>query len=350
MNNDLSLLVSGNDDGNSYVQVPIKKKDFGDFITNLLGQPEKIRDSKSGTYEINFEWLIHIHHLLDQRINQQNYAELVDFSAVFKFESGTERKITTIGGFLNFNEAKMVCTKSVEITWTYLVNFPNKAAPEKQEITLELITELAEVVTVGRSSVIRNAISGKGIISYVISHTERTWGDDIQGLLSNEIENVIDKEPWYLKLVFITSILLMMGFFAAGLLVPEYIEQLIREQQLTALYASFVPDGMTILDLDMNEKLNLALKLLDPNNNIQNVDVWFRIMSFIAGFALSIFTVIFFERNQKSFIVVTVNDRVRRDKYLAKKKSSFTLKLLSFIGAVFAGVAGNYLYYYINLP
>lgn len=45
MSDDLSLVVSGNDDDETFVQVPIRKKDFGDFITNLLGQPEKIQES-----------------------------------------------------------------------------------------------------------------------------------------------------------------------------------------------------------------------------------------------------------------------------------------------------------------
>lgn len=350
MKDDLSLVVSGNDDDESFVQVPIRKKDFGDFITNLLGQPEKIQERKSGTFEATFEWLVHIHHLLNQRIKQQNHADLVDFSATFRYNSGPERKITTINGFLNFNEAKIVSTKSLEITWTYLVRYPNKPSPEKQEITLALITDHAEVVTVSSTSIIKNTTSKKGVISYAISHTERTWGDDIQTLLDNEIESLFEKEPWYSKVLAVTLLFLMLGFFASGLLIPDYIEQLIREKEWAAIYASLVPQGSTIESLSVNEKLDLALRLLDPTNQLHNTGGWFRIASFIAGVSLAVFTAISFERSRPSFIVVTSEDRKRRDKHKNKDRKSMALRILSFCAAVAAGVAGNYLYYYFSLP
>ncbi|MDM7480400.1 MAG: hypothetical protein P3W96_000020, partial [Halomonas sp.] len=76
-----------------FVKVPIKKKDFGDFITNLLGQPETISDKKIGVFEAKYEWLVHLHHLIDQRINQQAKSNLVDFSAVFNYRDAPERKM-----------------------------------------------------------------------------------------------------------------------------------------------------------------------------------------------------------------------------------------------------------------
>lgn len=350
MSDDLSLVVSGNDDDEKFVQVPIRKKDFGDFITNLLGQPEKIQERKSGTFEVTFEWLIHLHHLLDQRIKQQNHADLVDFSATFRFDSGPERKITTIKGFRHFNEAKIVSTKSLEITWTYLVSYPNKPSPEKQEIRLALMTDRSEVVTLSNTSIIKSTTSKKGVISYSISHTERTWGDDIQTLLNSQIDTLFQKEPWYSRILAITVLFLMLGFFAAGLLVPDYIEQLIREKEWAAIYANLVPEGATIESLSVNEKLDLALRLLDPTNQLHNADAWFRILSFIAGVSLAVFTAVSFERNTPSFIVVTGEDKKRRDKHINKDRKSLALKTLSFSAAVAAGVAGNYLYFYLSLP
>lgn len=212
------------------------------------------------------------------------------------------------------------------------------------------MTDRAEVLTLSNTSIIKNTTSKKGVIGYTISHTERTWGDDIQTLLNNQIDTLFQKEPWYSRALAITLLFLMLGFFAAGLLVPDYIEQLIREKEWAAIYANLVPEGATIESLSVNEKLDLALRLLDPTNQLHNTDAWFRILSFIAGVLLAVFTAVSFERNNPSFIVVTGEDKKRRDMHKNKDRKSLAFKVLSFSAAVAAGVAGNYLYYYLSLP
>lgn len=348
MNEDLSLQVSNEDDREVFVQVPIRKQDFGRFVANLLGQPEKIEGSKYGSFEATYEWLIHLHHLIDQRIKQQSHAELVDFSALFRYKDGPDRKITTVTGFLHFNEGKIVVTESLQLTWTYLISFPGNRIPEKQEISLNLITDRAEVVTVGTSRISRLKTEKLGVVTYSIAHTERTWGDDIQTLLSREIDSIFNEDQWYAGIITATIIFLMLGFFALGILVPAYIEQIIRDSEWARIYASSVPAGASIEILTVDEKLNLALKLLDPTNQLHNSKAWFRVISFIAGTALAVFTGFLFDRSAPSFIVVTKEDRKRKEKHKRDQQKSFVLKILSFTGAVAAGVAGNYLYYYLN--
>lgn len=166
MNDGLNVLVSGDNSEDQYVQVSIKNKDFGDFITNLLGQPENISGVTVGTFEATHEWLVHLHHLIDQRIKQQSPSALVDFSAKLKYDKGPDRRITTIEGFLHFSEARIVSTKSISITWTYLVSFPNKPAPEKQEISIQLVTDKAATISSDFSVVSRSitTIHGDGPI------------------------------------------------------------------------------------------------------------------------------------------------------------------------------------------
>ncbi|MEW8552960.1 MAG: hypothetical protein AB2605_04135 [Candidatus Thiodiazotropha sp.] len=349
MTDEVSLVVSGDDPQEQYVQVPIKRKDFGDFVTNLLGQPETITERKSGKFEATYEWLVHLHHLLDQRIKQQVNSDLVDFSAVFKYSDGPDRKITTVEGFLNFNEAKIVTTKSVKLTWTYLINFPNKPTPEKQEISLRLITDRAEVLTVGSSSVIRHTTNKNGVASYTISHTERTWGDDISALLGREVESIFQKDTWYSKIFENTVIFIALGLFAAGLIIPDYLDQLIKEKETAQIFTAIVPEGKGVESLSVDQKLNLAIKLLDPNNQLHKVEAWYRVLSLVAGIFLAVFTIILFEKETPSFIVVTNEDKKRKAENERKDTKSMVKKVLSFIAAIAAGVAGNYLYYYINL-
>lgn len=349
MSEDLNLVVSGDDSQNQYVQVAIKKKDFGDFVTSLLGQPETIVERKSGTFEATYEWLVHLHHLLDQRIKQQAHSDLVDFSVIFNYSDGPDRKITTIDGFLNFNEAKLVTTKSIKLTWTYLVNFPNKPTPEKQEISLRLITDRTEVLTIGSSSVIRQTTNKNGLASYSIAHTERTWGDDISSLLGREVESIFIKGNWYSKIFENTIIFVALGLFSAGLYVPDYVDQLIKEKETAQIFLNIVPNGGTVESLSVDEKLNLTLKLLDPNNQLQKVGACYRVLSFVGGVFLAVFTIVLFEKETPSFIVITNEDKKKKKQHERKDTTSLVKKIVSFVVAVGAGVAGNYLYYFLNL-
>ncbi|GHX14138.1 hypothetical protein VCSRO60_3549 [Vibrio cholerae] len=348
MSNDVTLVMGDQSDDEQFVQVPIKKKDFGDFITNLLGQPEVIRDKKIGSYEASFEWLVHVHHLLDQRIKQQSRATLVDFSALFNYRDAPERKLSSIDAFLAFNEAKIVTTKGVKLTWTYLVEFPNKPTPEKQEISLTLLTDRTEVVHLGGTKVLRQTTNENGIAAYSISHTQRTWGDDIQNLLDKEIDSIFKKETKLEKFLSRTVVLVALAFFTAGLVVPDYIENLILERQLAVLFADYVKDGITLTDLSVADKLSLVLEIVNPSNNISTTSGWYKGLSFIGGLALGMFTLYIFDRDKPSYITVTNEDKNFKDKCNTSSKTQFIKKLVSFGFAVATGVAANYVYLYLS--
>lgn len=347
MSDNLKLVLDENEE--QMVQVPIKRKDFGDFITNLLGQPETIRDKKIGTYTANLEWLIHLHHLLDQRIKQQANSSLVDFSAFFNYVDAPERKLTSIDSFLAFNEVKIVKTKGVKLTWTYLISFPNKPTPEKQEISLTLQKDRTEIVHLGGSRVTRHTTSKNGLAAYSISHTERTWGDDIQTLIDKELDNLFEKDKWYEKAIGWFVIFLSLAFFVAGIIVPDLVEQLIIERDINEIYSSLLPDGSTLSNLSMDEKITLIAELLDPNNQLHRVNIWYRAVSFICGVFLAGFTVASFERVKESFIIVTAEDKKHQKLCRSKNNMSLVKKVFSFSIAVAAGVLGNYAYYLFTI-
>lgn len=347
--NNFNVHISGADSDAQYVQVPIKKKDFGDFITNLLGQPETIVGTRRGEFEVTYEWLVHVHHLLDQRIKQQASCALVDFSARFDYSSGPNRKITTIDGFLSFNEAKIVFTKGVELTWTYLVNFPGKVVPEKQEISLKLMTDKAVSFTVGSSSLSQEVSNSTGVVRFVVSHTERTWGDDISSLLEREVETLFKPEKLVSKIVAYAINFLALGMLAVGIFVPDYIEHLIREKETARIFLSVVPVGGSVDGLSVDDKLNLVVKLLDPNNQLHMVAAWYRGASFLVGVGLAVVTKIIFSQSASSFILITNSDKERKLSCEKNQRYALVKSSLSYLLAIAAGVLGNYAYYYLNL-
>lgn len=349
MTNDFEIILKEEDEAQStFVTVPIKKKDFGDFITNLLGQRELIEGTKNGPFIINFEWLSHIHHMLDQRVTQQHSASLVDFSAIFKYKNGSHKKLSTVDSFLHFSEAKKVRSASVKITWTYLISFPQKKTPEKQEISLNVYLDPTSYINV-ENRIIRQSIPANGLISYTIAHTERTWGDDIETLLTREIESVVKKSHWYNELIGFTLLLLALSLFISGLLAPDYVGDLIKAKEINNLMTSTGVNINNIAKLSDSAKISLILKLIDPTHEFFKVGLLYKIASFIFGIFSSVLCFNVALRDKPSQLTITNEDKQYHECQSKKKSNSFLLKILAFVVAITAGVAGNYVYYLMHI-
>lgn len=117
------------------IKIPVDDVGLGAFISGLLGQPQSIQRELSGTFDIDHAWLVNVHYLIQQRIQQQNIASIVDFSAVIFFQNGLSRKLTSFESFQSYSEPKPLVSKGVKLKWTYLIQFPGKNIPERQEIT-----------------------------------------------------------------------------------------------------------------------------------------------------------------------------------------------------------------------
>lgn len=229
--NDINLILSDDDSDDQFIQVPIKKKDFGDFITSLLGQRETINGQKAGSFVIDHEWLLNLHHLIDQRIKLQAKSSLVDFSATISYHNAPDRTITTAKGFAHFNETRITTTESIVLTWTYLVIFPGKPSPEKQEISVRFVSDPS--VLISRPGAILGRIPELtgGLASFTVAHTERTWGDDISALLIREIEACFKPETFLDKYHNTITSILGITCLMAGIFLPGYIEELIRQKK-----------------------------------------------------------------------------------------------------------------------
>ncbi len=125
----------GDDDANSVISIPVGKKDLGSFICNLLGQKQSLERTYDVVFEVDHPWLMNLHDMIDQRISQQANSNLINFSAVVYFENGSKRTITTVDAFRSYHETRPNISNGVKIVWEYLVHFPNRPHPEKQQIS-----------------------------------------------------------------------------------------------------------------------------------------------------------------------------------------------------------------------
>lgn len=165
------------------IAISISEDKFADFITILLGQPQNIRKDVRAIFQLDHAWFNNLHSLLMQRISRQNEFNLIQFSASIFFEDGLVRTLSSSEAFLSFAEVQPLISIGCKMTWTLLVCFKDKSAPEKQEIRIMVMSkqwtyndELFEIFGPYGSD-------ANGRITLEIDHTERTWGDDIIALM-----------------------------------------------------------------------------------------------------------------------------------------------------------------------
>ncbi|RKR71475.1 hypothetical protein [Marinobacter nauticus] len=340
------LVIKDKDDGQD-INLPVSPEKLGGFISSLLGQAQTIERELYGTFDVNHEWLLHLHALVDQRIKQQNHASLTDFKAIIFYEDNLKRTLNSVEAFQHFSETKKITSQSVRITWTYLVSFPNKDIPEKQEIGVYLSSKAPAASK--PEDPVRRIMSSKhkvGVISYRISHTERTWGDDIENLLKQEIDHVLEEEPnnSFLSVAFA---LLSLAFLFGGMLFPEWMNEYIQKAQVESIFHNYqeVIDSKPLTIQDLGEKVDLTLEALRPENGITKVGFGYRIISFAFGMAMAVWCIFLSEREKPSFVVLTKEAKQRREKLIAREKRSYFIWFFSFIVSVGAGVLGNYVYY-----
>ena len=252
--------------GHRTITIPVEEGDLGAFISGLLGQPQSIQRELSGTFDIDHAWLMNVHHLIQQRIQQQHNASFVDFSAVIFFQDGLSRKLTSIESFQSYTEPKPLVSNGIKLKWTYLIQFPGKNIPERQEISLFVSEKIPkDFEKIFPFSVIRRRYS-KSVITYQIDHTERTWGDDMENLLREHIKNCFTSESttmqWLQLIVPIVGVLFFFVCFFGPMTVNSFIDNSISDQVIEQLRN--IPESTDRPIEAIKEKINFLISIQDP--------------------------------------------------------------------------------------
>lgn len=177
---------------NGKVALPFNEEQFKDFIVSLLGKPQTITKSFDGSFEVNKDNLITLFEIINQRITQQNDSKLIQFRATIYYNDNTT---TTLNGFdhlVHYNEHIPLVSRAIHLTWQYLVKFRDKNTFEKQEISVSFVSDDNGPMPIFDDNYSRRYYDTG--ISFIISHTARTWGADIEGLLSRHLNTIVKKE------------------------------------------------------------------------------------------------------------------------------------------------------------
>jgi hypothetical protein len=194
--------VENNDEG--FITLPFNSDGFREFIKSLLGSPQAISKSIHGAFEISKADLNNLNHLLLQRIFQQNGGVLVQFTAKIVFCDNSTVELNSIEELLTYNEIKPVISHMIHLSWDFLVQFQDKEVPEKQNIQVSMLTSGLYDREFFDDTSINNRIyryAEGGVINFRIEHTARTWGADIEALLSHYFMGILKEEPIIKKFI-----------------------------------------------------------------------------------------------------------------------------------------------------
>ena len=194
--NDGKVTVSGNpNDGSDIFKIDIPRQELGVFLQSLLGQPRKIEKISNRQFKINHQFLINLDNIIDQRVTTQQKAHLTAFTATVHFDDHRSQTETSREAFRAFVDISTALTSGIDIVWTYLVWFPGREIPEKQEIAISISSSEADrrEREIGSNSIrrLRRSIiwpeEPTSRIRVIIHYTEVTWGIDVLNYIENEL-------------------------------------------------------------------------------------------------------------------------------------------------------------------
>lgn len=319
------------------VVLPCSTQEFGSFISGLLGKPQTISNMLNGPFEITKDDVLNVHALLTQRIAQQNDATLIQFTAKLVFNDDSSVLLNSIDDFEAYNEVRPVACLALHLSWVFLVKFNDKKHPEKQQIDLSFLSGNAPPLIDKDIPVVMLHGPDAGYIGYRISHTARTWGSDIDSLLSSHLKGVVDEIPklrkWMAKhdgKIAILSFCLL--FFASIIGTFFAIASFLSEQKAQVLNLSDVSSNSVTREQ--------VLYLIDTVasgtwERFLLFSVMFLMLSFVFATAISVWVGVTADNLPPSFILLTKESEKRKRKILSRRRA----KWFSFLGAIVVGVA-----------
>jgi hypothetical protein len=247
-----------------YVVLPFNQAQFKQFITGLLGSPQSITKQISGSFTFDSNDINNLDQLLLQRITQQNNGTLVQFSATIVFSDNSIVELNSLPELLSYNEIRPIVSNDIHLSWVYLIQFPDKMAPEKQKIQVSILTAYE-----GKSRKLLDDLKvkwegyGAGAINFRIEHTARTWGTDIEALLTNHVKSLITQPSKARKFFYDhdTSVGVFSMFLLWGSLIyGAFLSVRAFAERQSILVSKLISSNSNSLD-ELSAKLNQTLSL-----------------------------------------------------------------------------------------
>lgn len=335
-----------------YLTLPFEKGQFKEFVSSLLGQPQTINKIISGQFEIHLKDLQNFNDLIDQRITQQNNGALIQLKTQIFFSDNSSVLLSSLNELLTYNEVKPIISEKVTMTWGYLIQFADKTIPEKQEIELTISTKhdrgIADLIRVNlilTESVLK--VDEIGHFEINIRHTARSWGNDIETLLTNQINSILLKDDSFKLFIAnhrfsivtsIAAIISFAGIYSLNLRNEAYLKEAQK------IVAPFIKNN------SINDKVNYLINFSTTDHtdfaSAQFLFCCFLIILISIIFGVTILEMIDFKNY--SFIVLTRESKKNREDVLLKQRKQTSAFIISYLGSIIASIIAGFIYAFLT--
>lgn len=125
----------------NFIILPVKKNQLGNFLEKLLGQPQRISNYMTGTFEINKDNIRNLDSLISQRIQQQNELLMKQYSCQILLSNSDLIELKSLEDFLTYTPIDNSTAIAIDLSWSFIIKFHDKQIPEKQSINIQFITD-----------------------------------------------------------------------------------------------------------------------------------------------------------------------------------------------------------------
>lgn len=336
------------------IVLPCDQDQFGSFISGLLGKAQTIEKLFYGIFEITKHHIEDIFHLVDQRVKQQNEATLVQFIVKLLYDDNSSVLLNSLEDFVHYREVRPIVSAGALLEWTYLIRFADRKFPEKQIIEMRIGTSSEEPHLIHVEDEVhivsgRSRFSGNHVFIR-ISHTARTWGVDIESLITGHLKSWFKSESRIKRFLYrkSSSIGLAAGaIFFLLILIGSYINtnQFLNGRIDTAK-AILNEQGPTSINQKINFLIDLSIKGQWPRYGIALL--MFIVVSVVGSVFLGTWVASLADNRPQSFVLLSAKAESARDDYLKKRARKWQKFILSVIIAIVTGIVGNIIFAYIS--
>jgi hypothetical protein len=325
-----------------YLTLPFDENQFASFIRGLLGTPQTITKRIRGDFQLSLKDLQNFHDLLQQRISQQNNGKLIQLKTQIYYNDESSVILSSYEELVTYNEVKPVISAAVKMTWSYLIQFADKNAPEKQEIELMIVSSPSRNII--EDDDIPVFFPSYGQFHITIKHTARSWGSDIESLLTNQIESLIlksSKIKEFLRKESSRIGLLTAILFLFSSLIGVYFATMTFNKTEVIKVTNFVKNTS-----NLSSKTDYLLNYIAANG--QNLfflkSLLFVVISIFTAIILGVWIDLLADNKTRSYLVLTREAKKDMERLLKKSKRKYLLFWVSITISIFTSILANYIF------
>jgi len=345
---DSSVAVSSTHEG---VFVPCDPNNVGEFFLNLLGKPQKLEKFVFGHFIINENHIVNFHHLIDQRIKQQNESHFISVSFHVLYDDDSSESYHSVDNFKSRIEIENKRSVGIRIEWVYLIKFIGRNVAEKQTIEIGVAAN-NETATISRE--IEGVVMFRrlprlkiGHIYIKVNHTEKTWGHDIESMLiknakkliipDNRISEFVNKYSGAIGIV--TSFVIFGSSVASSIISTN---KLIKQLQNHVYEISRIKSQTVLLQQKMDFVMDITVKGVWHQH--YNENAIFMGLMFIIAIIVGIWASETADNRPQSYLLLTsesVRFQERSETKYKQKWASFAVAMLL---GLFTSILGSFMY------